>query len=89
MTTDMLYEALISALLMGVVWLAARHSVAGYRVRAENADALAKVLNEQSLRFRAKEMSDAEEMSRLNAQVEAQNQQLAEHRKSADAERER
>ena len=89
MTMEMLYTALVVALLLGLVWFVARHSVSGYRVRADNADALAKVLSEQSLRFRAKEMSDAQELSRLNAQVEAQNQQLAENRKNAEAERER
>jgi len=89
MTVDMLYEALVAALLLGLVWFVARQSVAGYRVRAENADALAKVLSEQSLRFRAKESADALELTRLNALLEAQNQQLAEIRKAAEAERER
>ena len=56
----------------------ARRSVAGYRARAENADSLSRVLEEQGQRYRARELSDAAELSRLNAQLEAQQQQLAE-----------
>jgi len=89
MTMEMLYEALVSALLMGVVWLVARRSVAGYRARAENADSLSRVLEEQSLRYRDRELSDAAELSKLNAQLEAQQQQLAEARKGTETERER
>lgn len=86
---EIVRDVLIVLLLVGLVWFVARRSVAGYRARAENADSLSRVLEEQSLRYRARELSDAAELSRLNAQLEAQNQQLAEARKSAEAERER
>jgi len=61
-------DALIVSLLLGLVWFVARRSVAGYRARAENADSLSRVLEEQSLRYRARELSDAAELSKLNAQ---------------------
>ena len=86
---EIVRDALIVSLLLGLVWFVARRSVAGYRARAENADSLSRVLEEQSLRYRARELSDAAELSKLNAQLEAQNQQLAEARKSAETERER
>jgi DNA recombination protein RmuC len=89
MTMEIVRDTLIVSLLLGLVWFVARRSVAGYRARAENADSLSRVLEEQSLRYRARELSDAAELSRLNAQLEAQQQQLAEARKGIETERER
>jgi len=89
MTMEYVRDALIVSLLLGLVWFVARRSVAGYRARAENADSLSRVLEEQSLRYRARELSDAAELSKLNAQLEAQQQQLAEARKGIETERER
>lgn len=86
---EIVRDALIVLLLVGLVWFVARRSVAGYRARAENADSLSRVLEEQSLRYRARELSDAAELSKLNAQLEAQQQQLAEARKGIETERER
>ena len=89
MVMEIVRDVLIVSLLLGLVWFVARRSVAGYRARAENADSLSRVLEEQSLRYRARELSDAAELARLNAQSDAHQQQLAEARKSAEAERER
>jgi DNA recombination protein RmuC len=89
MTMEIVRDTLIVSLLLGLVWFVARRSVAGYRARAENADSLSRVLEEQSLRYRARELSDAAELSKLNAQLEAQQQQLAEARKGIETERER
>ncbi|MFI4980548.1 MAG: DNA recombination protein RmuC [Nevskiales bacterium] len=89
MTMEIVRDVLIVSLLLGLVWFVARRSVAGYRARAENADSLSRVLEEQGQRYRARELSDAAELSKLNAQLEALQQQLAEARKSTETERER
>jgi DNA recombination protein RmuC len=77
MTMEMGLLILVALLALGVVWFAARHSVAGYRVNAENADTRARALEEQSLRFRTREITDAEAQARLKAQLEAQAAQAA------------
>ena len=100
MTMEMGLVILAGVLALGVVWFAARRSVAGHRVNAENAEARARAVEEQSLRFRTREISDAEAQARLKAQLEAQaaqaatleaelRRQLGEARQAQDSNRER
>jgi DNA recombination protein RmuC len=100
MTMDTGLAILAGLLALGVVWFAARHSVSGHRVKADNAEARAKALEEQSLRFRNREVSDAETLASLKAQLEGQvtqaaaqetelRRQLDTARQAQDADRER
>jgi DNA recombination protein RmuC len=100
MTLEMAVYAGVGAIGILFGWLVAQRSVGRLRTLAENADARSSALENQSLRFRAKEMADATALAKLSAQLEAQTKQaeatdaemrrqLAEARKAAVMDRER
>jgi DNA recombination protein RmuC len=77
MPMTVLLTLLIGLLACGAVWFVAQRPVPGYRVRADNADARARALEEQGVKFRARELSDATALTKAAVDLEAKSREAS------------